>query len=375
VIVIVTSAFFEEQTEQSQVKATIVSKYFDAWAKVIIAAQKKYNGENRVAYIDLFAGPGRYKKGAKSTPIMILEQAIADPDLRERLVAIFNDADPEHAGSLKSEIEKIANIKSLRHEPQISNYTVGDEIVKDFASRSLVPTLFFVDPFGYKGLSLQLIQSVLKDWGCDGVFFFNYNRISMGVSNDLVKQHMAALFGEQRAAELQAVVAGMKALDRELAIVEGLVDALKEMGANFVLPFRFLNAEGKRTSHHLVFVSKAFKGYEIMKEVMASASSSSNQGVPSFEYSAADERFPKLFELSKPLDQLADDLLADFSGRRISMVDIYNRHNVGRPFIKRNYKAALLKLERAGKITASPSKRRKDTFADGVLVDFPDQAS
>ncbi len=29
--------FFEEQSEQSQVKSAIVSKYFNAWAKVIIS--------------------------------------------------------------------------------------------------------------------------------------------------------------------------------------------------------------------------------------------------------------------------------------------------------------------------------------------------
>ncbi len=52
-----TGTFFDEQGEQSQIKAEIVSKYFFVWAKVIIAAQKRYNREKRVAYIDLFAGP------------------------------------------------------------------------------------------------------------------------------------------------------------------------------------------------------------------------------------------------------------------------------------------------------------------------------
>ncbi len=36
------NSFFNEQTEQSLVKATIVSKYFDVWASVIISAQKRY---------------------------------------------------------------------------------------------------------------------------------------------------------------------------------------------------------------------------------------------------------------------------------------------------------------------------------------------
>jgi hypothetical protein len=34
-------SFFEEAKEQSIAKATIVSKYFYAWAKVIIGVQKK----------------------------------------------------------------------------------------------------------------------------------------------------------------------------------------------------------------------------------------------------------------------------------------------------------------------------------------------
>ena len=61
-----------------------------------------------------------------------------------------------------------------------------------------MPTFFFVDPWGYKGLSLRLINSVLKDWGCDCVFFFNYNRINMGLGNDAVEKHMDALFGKER---------------------------------------------------------------------------------------------------------------------------------------------------------------------------------
>ncbi len=50
------SSFFNEQTEHSLVKAAIVSKYFDVWAKVIISTQKRYpeNSSGKIAYIDLF---------------------------------------------------------------------------------------------------------------------------------------------------------------------------------------------------------------------------------------------------------------------------------------------------------------------------------
>jgi len=85
-----TQSFFDESQEQSEVKRAIVSKYFWAWAKVIIPTAKKRS--NRIAYIDLFAGPGRYKDGTKSTPLLVLEKAIEDDDMQNMLVYCFENS-------------------------------------------------------------------------------------------------------------------------------------------------------------------------------------------------------------------------------------------------------------------------------------------
>lgn len=364
--------FFEDPLEQSTVKATIVQKYFWAWANVIIGVQNKQKQVNpRIAYLDLFAGPGRYVDGTSSTPLLVLEKAIADAQMRDRLVAMFNDAYEIHSRSLEEEIQKLPGIETLKFAPQVGCEEVGTRILEMFEKVRLVPTLFFVDPWGYKGLSLKLINSVLKNWGCDCIFFFNYNRINAGISNSKVKAHMDALFGEVRAESLREKVKNLSPADRELAVVEELAEALKELGGKFVLPFRFVNERGTRTSHHLIFVSKDFKGYEIMKEVMYGMSSSKEQGVASFDYNPADVRFPLLFELNRPLDGLAEELLKTLAGKKLKMEEIFQGHNVGTPFVKRNYKAVLLELEAAGKISTNPSKRKKGTFADHVDVEFP----
>ena len=186
--------FFDEQAEQSAVKTAIVSKYFWAWSKIMMAVLGRNKKDKRFAYIDLFAGPGRYTDGAKSTPLLILEQAIADPVFHENFVAWFNDRDKEKASSLGKAIKMLPGIDKLKRPPKVFCNEVGTEIVKMFEEMSIVPTLFFVDPWGYKGLSLRLINSILKDWGCECIFFFNYNRINMGLNNEIVKQHMDALF-------------------------------------------------------------------------------------------------------------------------------------------------------------------------------------
>jgi len=371
------NSFFDEQKEQSLIKATIVAKYFDVWANVIIGTQKRYPDKTqKIAYIDLFAGRGRYDDGSQSTPLKILQNAIQKPDIRDRLITLFNDKDEGNAHSLEKAIAEIPGIETLKFKPQVENEEVGEEIVKMFEEMQLIPTLFFVDPWGYKGLSLRLVNSVLKDWGCDCIFFFNYNRINMGMSNPMVKPHMDSLFGEKRADILRPKLDLCNPRQRELMVIEELCQAIKSYGSRFTLPFRFRDATGKRTSHHLIFVSKHFRGYEIMKGIMAKESSGSDQGVPLFEYSPADF-LPKqslLFQLSRPLDDLQDMLLGIFAGQTLSMLEIYQDHNVDTPYIKSNYKEVLKILEKNGKIIAKPnaSERKKETFADNVLVTFPD---
>jgi three-Cys-motif partner protein len=369
-----TENFFEQRTEESRVKAEIVDKYYRAWAKII--APRARGG--RIAYVDLFAGPGRYKDGAASVPLLVLENAINDPNLRDKLVTIFNDRDQNNTQTLQEEISKLPGIDKLKYHPQIMNEVIGQEIIDALTKGSIVPTLSFVDPWGYKGLSLKLINTFLRDWGCDCIFFFNYNRINMGLNNDAVKQHMDSLFGEERAAQLRKEMEAQPPEKRELLIVEQISEALKEMGGIYVLPFCFRNEKGTRTSHYLIFVSKNVLGYRIMKDVMGGASSKHEQGVPSFSYCAADQNMPLLFELSRPLDDLAGMLLNDFAGQTLTMKQVYEHHNIGKPFIAKNYKDVLLDMEQTGKIVAVPSadKRRKGasgkpTFGDNTRVTFP----
>jgi three-Cys-motif partner protein len=366
--------FFEASKEQSIVKAAIVSKYFDAWAKVIIPRAKRYR--RNINYIDLFAGRGYYEDGTKSTPLIILEKAIQNPDLREMLVTAFIDKDPKNIELLTTAIKSIPGIETLKHEPIISNEEVGGSLVKKLENMNFNPTLFFVDPYGYKGLSLSLLKAILKDWGCDCIFFFNYNRINAGLSNSLVRKHMDDLFGEEHVRKLREILDFLDPSEREFEIVEEMSQALKD-GGLYVLPFCFKNDKGNRTSHHLIFVSKNPTGYKIMKDIMAKECSGSSLGAPSFMYNPATSRQTLLFELMRPLEELEEMLLKEYAGKSISVEQLYNEHNIDRPYILKNYKHALRELETQGKITAAPpaEKRQKRngevTFADHVVVTFP----
>lgn len=74
--------FFSEQREQSKIKTTILTKYFDDCTKII--GPRFRNG--RIAYIDLFSGPGKFEDDSLSTPLLILEKCINDVNLGHRVV-------------------------------------------------------------------------------------------------------------------------------------------------------------------------------------------------------------------------------------------------------------------------------------------------
>lgn len=369
------SDFFNESREQSLVKAEIVAKYFWAWAKVIIPSAKNRN--NNIAYVDLFSGPGRYKDGSQSTPLRILERAIEDkkPDMREMLVTIFNDIDSNNTQSLQEAIASLDGINTLKHQPIVLNKEVGEEIIRDLKRIRSVPTLCFIDPWGYKGLSLQLISSAIAGWGCDCIFFFNYNRVNPGLSNPRVEAHMNDLFGKDQADLLREQVVNLPPDERESTIVQAIGDALKKVGGSYFQDFCFKNEDRDRTSHYLIFVSKNKRGHSIMKDIMAPYSSTMIQGVPSFKY---DEKPVQLsiFD-SHPIDNLENMLLDEFAGLTLTMLQVYDRHNIGKDYTKKNYQEALKNLESQDKITVEPpaskrpKRKGKPTFADRVKVTFP----
>lgn len=277
-------------------------------------SQVKKRNQNKIGYIDLFAGRGLYQDGTKSTPLLILEKAIQERDTRDMLVAVFNDKDLDNVRSLSAAIDTISGINTLKYKPDVINNEVGEDLVKELEYMHFIPTLFFIDPFGYKGLSLDLFKAIIKDWGCDCLFFFNYNRINPGLGNEVVKEHMDALFGPERAERLRKELdCASTPIEREDTIINEIKHALKDMGGEYVQPFCFKNDRGTRTSHYLIFISKHALGYSIIKDIMAKVSICNQQGVPSYQYSPVGIRQMQLSEISQ-LEELEGMLLNTFAG-------------------------------------------------------------
>ena len=240
--------------------------------------------------------------------------------MKDHIVTWFNEKDKDLYNELQENILNIDNINELAYKPIIKNDTVDYSTPEWFAKRTLIPCFSFVDPAGYAGLSLNLLQALGKDFGSYIIFFFNFNDINRGITNDKVLYHMKQVFGERAYNTLLDKIK-KSPNDREAIIINEMAAALKREGMEYVLPFRF-KLEGKnRTSHYLIFASKNFLGYKIMKEIMHKAGEKDCEGVGKFEFIPSCDK-EKGIQLSiidllnSSLEDLKNHLVKTYKGKK-----------------------------------------------------------
>ena len=350
--------FFEERLDQSEIKSRIVAKFFASWSRVILGATQQAGRPRNLAYVELFCGPGQYDDGTKSTPLIVMEHIIETSDLRENVVTTFIDNDPNYTASLKHTMAAMPGYDTVKHPPRILCREVNSHTEEMLSNAKMVPTLSFIDPFGYKGLTMNLIKAISKDWGSDCIFFFNYRRINAAISNDNFVAHLAALFEQERAEQMRREVGAMRPAMRLDYILGKLNEVLAKNGLRYTIAFKFKEKKGNRTTYALVYVTKKPKGFCIMRDIMANESSSDSHGVPTYEFCpSAKDVHPEL-DLDDRVGALANTLASKYAGRRIRVQDILDTEQPTR-FLDRNIKDAICRLELAGRLTAEPPATRR----------------
>jgi three-Cys-motif partner protein len=360
----VEAEFFKKLREGSRVKQKIVTDYFVAYNRVMVRGRG-----DKVGYADLFAGPGLYTDSGgvkqKSIPILVCETAIREELFRHKVHLWFNDGDRENYQQLKKVIDAIPGIGTLRYAPTIDNKLIDSRWV-NVLKKLRVPTLVFLDPCGYKGLSLRLISSILGGFGNDCIFFFNYSRINMKLDLEIMNRSLDEFFEPARAKALRAEIQNRSASEREEIILAAVTSSIAAAKA-IPLFFRFKSNSG-RTSHHLVYASKNKQAAGMMKSILRSASPEVKEGVGSGEHN------PRARELSGSLFgglyEVEERLLSVYAGREIRFAALLEEEAQTR-YPESNYRDAVLKLEGEGRVVVDPRAENRRFQAGGKKRTLP----
>lgn len=263
-----TEDFFLEQKEQSAIKTAIVTNFYSTYINII----KNSIGKecDRLYYIDLFAGPGRYKDGKASTPLKVLD-IVEKHNLADKISCVFNEKENEFYCQLKENLESHSVFQKMKFKSQIYNMDAKSVPIESIINKHC-PIFSFIDPFGYKNISVNQVWKLVQNAGSDCILFFNANRIYMDLNKPTSSEDMFALFGDKliivkdRIDTLKSHTSKMKYLLGNFA--KNLLD--KAGGYSlYILPFQFEFSDRSRLSHYLLLITKNFRAITVMKDIMS----------------------------------------------------------------------------------------------------------
>jgi three-Cys-motif partner protein len=244
--------FFVEQSSNSEVKMQIVLAVFKLWLK-----DKKT--KKSLSYIDLFSGPGTYDDGTFSTPVCILQEICAMKSVAQKFNIILNDRSAAYMAKLRRTIMNIRNANFFK-TLLTSTRDACKEILK---IKSDGNCFIFLDPWGWKGMNRNHINSTLQNKNCEIALLFSFNQFNRFVNFDKIGGIFDDLFDVRTLREIRKFCATNPKYKKEKFILEKFVEIItKNCPDCHCLPFKFKIERSSKTSHYLIFIIRDEKRFK-----------------------------------------------------------------------------------------------------------------
>lgn len=321
-----TTNFFTSQSDKSRVKTLIVTDFFKTYFQIINNSVGKYSSE--IIYVDLFCGPGMFDDGQPSTPLALLNLVndSRNDDIRNKLRIVFNDENSNSISKLKEIINNHEVVSKLKYPIEITSKRAGEVNIKEYTDKEC-PIFSFIDPWGYKDVSVTQTWELVKNRGSDSVLFFNSNRFIMDINKKSQACHLEPIFGDQLS-EVEKVVNNSKVDQKQKAqrVVELFSkNLINEMAKSkymdyklYVLPFGFEADDKEKISHHILFITKSHKAIIEMKKVMLKHS---NATIPMFLFDSKDQYQISLFNRVDFVDEVILEMIKKFFKSNLSLIN------------------------------------------------------
>ena len=225
----------------------------------------------------------------------------------------------------------------------------------------LMPTLAFIDPFGWTGAPFALVKQILDHRSCEVFVNFMYEEINRFIGRPDQVANFNSFFGTEEwtrcASESDPRVRNRRLHDLYLRQLR--------TGAAYVRSVKMSNARDV-TDYYLFYATNALLGLKKMKEAMWKADESGE-----FRFSdATDPHQLVLFEQAPNLLTLRARIVTEFSGRQVSVADVEKFVLLETAFRESHYKGILKALEKERGLTVPnpASGRRAGTFGDPAKI-------
>ena len=316
--------YYDECTEHKRVKSEIASRYLKPWAKIVgVHADEIY-------YLDLFSGRGKFKDnaGTPATPLLIFEAiqeaSLEIPWILDKLQVCFYERRKDYFEVLEESLKEHAIYEKLKHKPIIEKKEIDSQFISKVSSNVNGPLYTFIDPFGYKGYSLEVIDNVTRDWGWDCLFYLSIAGLVRNIQISEQEQNLREFFGDEGYDHLrQRINEQGHSIPLSELIFTDIEKILREKRNCFMAHYCVEFDDKERPSYYLVFLSKHERGFGIMRDMMIARGRKDSYGLPELVFSpkTMHERQQLEFALqfeTYSLKHYSERILADFAGSRMS---------------------------------------------------------
>ncbi len=334
-----------------------------------------------IVFVDGFAGPGTYADGEPGSPIIaldVLAQHKHLPNMKGcRFKFLFIEEDQAHFEMLKTTVDSRQHppnaevmVRQGTFEEHIDEVFGGLEKVRNFGLRPSRPSFVMVDPFGVKGLPLDLLRRLADFPKTELLVSLMYEPISRFLEHPSFESPLDDLFGTRKWRD----AAGLAAQDKKKFLSDLYARQLEGIGMKYVRLFEMRDARN-RTEYFLAFATHSPEGLRVMKDAMWKVDQAG--GVTFSDFTAPSRGQATLFGVEPNYAQLRSLMLRHFAGRAdVPIGEIDNFVLIETAFRETHGKKVLRDAEREGLVMVErpPEKKMKKTYwgtGTDTRVTFP----
>lgn len=351
-------------------KHSILRRYLQAYYPKLASTR------GLIVFVDGFAGPGEYEGGEPGSPIIALDVLTRHshlPNMKScRFKFLFIEEKQARFEMLRATVDSRqhpSNVEVVvRHgtfEKHIGEVFDGLERVKDFGLMPSRPSFVMVDPFGVKGLPLDLLRRLASFPKTELLVTFIYESMIRFLEQPAFESPLDDLFGTRKWRD----AVGLAAQDKKKFLSDLYANQLRSIGMEYVRLFEMKDA-GNRTEYFLAFGTHHKEGLRVMKDAMWKVDQAG--GMAFSDFTAPSQEQATLFEAQPNYDQLHSLLLGHFAGRAdVPVSEIDDFVLVGTAFRETHGKDVLRAAEKGRLVGVKrPDGRRMNYWGKGTRVTF-----
>lgn len=245
-------------------KHLVLETYLKAWFPIMARRNP------RILFVDGFAGPGEYLGGEEGSPTIAMRawaDHVARPKIKSEVIFVFIEEQPDRVRHLEGLVDrwdpKLPETAKVHVWPGTFDSLMTEALDQlDEQHTRMAPALVMMDPFGVKGIPIDVIERILGNKKCEVYVTFMWEAINRHIGAPEFEGHLTQLFGTDGWKD--AIHLGGR--ERKLFLHRLYRRQLKAAGARQVVYFHLL--KGKRLRYSIFFGTGHTLGSDRMKEAI-----------------------------------------------------------------------------------------------------------